>query len=884
MTVYSGPTSADLDHIPAELKARPQWVLWRGADRLDTETGEIKLNKIPIDPQTLHNASSTDPQTWGTFPQCVAALPVALEEWAHVDACAYRGGGVGFVFSADDPYCGVDLDHCRNPDTGTLEPWAQAHVDALASYTEVTPSSTGVHVLVQGALPPRGRKKGAVEVYSYARFFTMTGWHVASTPPTIEARQSELTAFHTAIFGAPHRTHQQGPSQLPVSTPLLEDTVLLDKACAARNGAKVSALLAGDTSTYGNDDSVADMALCIRLAFWTQDPAQLDRLFRQSGLMRSKWDAQRGALTYGERTIAEALARQSEHYTPPGVISPADSPDAPSEDGRRLPYSDYTNACALVRAHGQDLRYCWPWGRWLVWTGTHWQSDETGVVMRYAKSTIKRLAQRAPDLDDTALKALLSHIKSSLGTAKLKAMIESAQSEPESPVLPDALDADRWLLNCTNGTLDLRTGTLRPHNRADLLTKALPVAYEPDALCSTWDTFLDRIMGGNTNLISFLQRAVGYALTGVIREHVLLILWGTGRNGKSTFLNALLKVLGAYGVKAPSELLMVSQNDRHPTEKTLLHGKRFAITVETEQGRKLAEAFVKEATGGDPITARRMREDPWTFEPTHKVFLATNHKPDITGTDNAIWERIKLVEFNVTIPPTERDTTLPDKLHTELPGILAWAVRGCLAWQQNGLGEPDEVQQATAGYRASMDVLGEFIAECCLVDPRCNTKANELYEAYKRWRGDGAEDQRTWGMALTERGFERYTNNGTRYRGIGILDPLEDSRNQRKERNHTEPPYGTNEEPFPLEDSRQRNQRNHTEPLSGVNSDKNNLTGRNRKSGSVGSVGSVSNKDAAKTSYPLIASGSVGSVGSVVPPDVDIAPTDTAPAYEEGEV
>jgi hypothetical protein len=198
-------------------------------------------------------------------------------------------------------------------DTGVIADWAQAHIDALASYTEVTPSGTGVHILVQGALPPRGRRKGAVEMYDYARFFTMTGWHLAGIPTTIKAQQKALTAFHSAIFGAPQSTHKQGPRPQAANTPLLEDTVLLDKARTAQNGTRFTALWAGDITGY-DSPSNADLALCVRLAFWSQDLVQIDRLFRQSGLLRDKWDEKRGTHTYGERTIMEALARQTEHY------------------------------------------------------------------------------------------------------------------------------------------------------------------------------------------------------------------------------------------------------------------------------------------------------------------------------------------------------------------------------------------------------------------------------------------------------------------------------------------------------------------------------------------------------------------------------------------
>ena len=355
----------------------------------------------------------------------------------------------------------------------------------------------------------------------------------------------------------------------------------------------------------------------------------------------------------------------------------------PPEKAPPLPYSDYTNALAFVRDHGANLRYCYPWQSWLVWTGTYWQRDTSGAVMRLAKQTVKRLARQAESLPDAMARALLTHVKASLSTAKLKALVENAQSEPGIAVQPEDLDTNPWLLNVANGTLDLKTGQLRDHAREDLLTVMLPVVYDATAACPTWGAFLDRIMAGNENLITFLQRVIGYALTGVIREHVLLILYGTGRNGKSTFLNLLRRLLGSYAMKAPPELLMVSNNDRHPTERADLFGKRFVSAIETEQGRRLSEVFVKEATGGDNIRARRMREDFWEFQPTHKVFLATNHKPVISGTETAIRERIRLVPFAVTIPDGERDTTLAKKLNRN---CLVFSPGHCGAVERAGAG------------------------------------------------------------------------------------------------------------------------------------------------------------------------------------------------------
>ena len=276
---------------------------------------------------------------------------------------------------------------------------------------------------------------------------------------------------------------------------------------------------------------------------------------------------------------------------------------------------------------------------------------------------------------------------------------------------PQELDTNSWLLNCLNGTLDLLTGELLPHQRDNLITKVAPVEYDPVAKCPVWDRFLSRIMGEDEDLIGFLQQMVGYSLTGDVSEQILFIGYGEGANGKSTFLNTLLGLLGDYAMKATSDLLMRHQG--HPTEKADLFGKRFVATIETEDGRRLSEVFVKEATGGDPIRARRLHENFWQFNPTHTLFLATNHRPIIRGTDHAIWRRIRLIPFNVTIPDAKMDKHLIGKLRAEWPGILNWAVRGGLLWQAKGLKTPDRVEAATGIYRREMDVLADFFEDRC---------------------------------------------------------------------------------------------------------------------------------------------------------------------------
>ncbi|MCA1716262.1 MAG: phage/plasmid primase, P4 family [Actinobacteria bacterium] len=435
--------------------------------------------------------------------------------------------------------------------------------------------------------------------------------------------------------------------------------------------------------------------------------------------------------------------------------------------------TDLGNSRRLVAWEGGDLRYCYPWGRWLVWTGRNWLVDDRGEVLKRAKATVSRIYQEAAAArDEETRKALAKHAMSSESERKIKAMVELAK--PEVSILPEELDADPWKLNVLNGTIDLRSGKLLEHNRADLVTKIAPVEYGPMAAAPHWEEVLERVLPSE-DVRGFFKRLCGYALTGDVSEHVLPVLYGTGANGKSTVLNALLEALGDYGIQAAPDLL-ISKRGAHPTELADLFGMRLVASIEVEDGRRFAESLVKQLTGGDRVRARRMRQDFWEFDPTHTVFLATNHKPEVRGTDNAIWRRIRLIPFTETIPPEEQDKKLPEKLRAELPGILAWTVEGCLEWRLDGLRAPEEVRQATGEYREEMDVLGAFLDECCKLGPEENVSARELYEAYAQWctdTGEQQETQRKFGRRLTERGvFIRYkggTSGGHRWRGVDLL-------------------------------------------------------------------------------------------------------------------
>lgn len=454
---------------------------------------------------------------------------------------------------------------------------------------------------------------------------------------------------------------------------------------------------------------------------------------------------------------------ESEAY-PPRLGEPEPDDGSDHDAGEVLPTAGQDALASEFSArHGADWRYVAAWSRWLRWDGQAWRHEQTLQVYDLARVVCREVAATAPP----KLAALISSAQ------YRSAVVDLARADRRHAATVDQWDRDSWLLGTPGGTVDLRTGQLREATRDDYITKLTAVA-PTSTTTPLWTGVLNRAMAGDAELISYLQRLAGYALTGETREHALAFLYGTGANSKSTVTNTLAAVLGDYAVSAPMETFVVSAGDRHPTDLAMLRGARLVTAQETESGRRWAEARLKAMTGGDPITARFMRGDFFTFTPQFKLVLSGNHRPGLRDVDEAMRRRLHLVPFTQTVPVEERDPALLEKLKAEWGGILAWAIQGCLDWQSSGLRAPARVRAATDSYFASEDTLARWIEERTEQGAnRSDTSAN-LFGSWKAW-AEGAEEfvgsAKRFAQRLEERGFVSVrTSTGARgLRGLELL-------------------------------------------------------------------------------------------------------------------
>ena len=419
-------------------------------------------------------------------------------------------------------------------------------------------------------------------------------------------------------------------------------------------------------------------------------------------------------------------------------------------------------ALAFTRRYHRDWRYVAAWGRWLVWDGQRWRTEDTLAATDLIRSVCRQTALRA---DNPKVAAKLASAGTVSGVERL------ARADRRHAATTDEWDADPWLLNTPGGVVDLKTGRKRANERSDRMTKITTAT--PDGECPQWTAFLSDVTGGDVELQTYLQRMVGYCLTGATSAHALFFLYGTGANGKSVFANVISTILGDYAATASMDTFVETRGDRHPTDLAGLRGARFVTAIETEQGRRLNESKVKAITGGDKISARFMHKDFFEYTPQFKPVIVGNHKPAIRNIDEAMRRRLHMIPFTVTIPPDRRDPRLTEKLLAERDGILAWSVAGCLAWQREGLKPPACVQAATEEYFEAEDALGRWIDERCVREVNAKSLTAELFTDWKQWAeasGEFIGSQRRFSDLLITRGIEKWRNSaGVRgFQGIGL--------------------------------------------------------------------------------------------------------------------
>lgn len=712
------------ENVPNELKNTPNWVCWKSIPQPRPDDPN-HIGKIPVNPKTGGQAQSNNPETWSDFQTALAA--------------SKQFSGIGFMFGNSE-FFGVDVDKVadaiheyQSGGAGIVSEF----MNTLQSYAELSPSGKGIHIICRGSLPKNGRRKGNVEMYESGRFFTVTGNRFGDFSEIRDCTQTIIPLHEKYIGGGLTEPAAKPKPAAQIPTTAGEVIAL---AANAKNGAAFSALFSGDISGYASQ-SEADMAFCNMLAFWCCGDAELmDVIYRQSGLMREKWDRRQSGSTYGAMTLQKAIASCQNYYEPRGK-----SPDfrinigENQELARRYTFDDTGNAERFVALYGENLRYNYTDKCWMYWDDRAWRYDNCGATARAADKSVEAMSAEgkvyAKDDEENGgdlLKQFNKHIKYSRSHKGKRAFIDEAQHIV--PVTVGELDRHIMAFNAPNGTITLKNGTLLEHNKSWLITHLSPVEYTDKADHPLWDRFLDDIFCGDAELIHYIQKAVGYSLTGRTDEQCLFFLFGTGRNGKSTFIDVIRNIMGDYAMNVQPETLMVRNNNGSASSDIArLKGARFVTSVEPNEGMRLNEGLIKQLTGEDWITARKLYGNEFEFKPEFKLWMATNHKPIIRGTDTGIWRRIHMIPFTANIPPEKADKQLGDKLCAEYPAILKWAVDGCLMWQREGLGMPKAVLDMVREYRREMDVVTAFIEDRCKIGDNEYERASTLYSEYSAW-------------------------------------------------------------------------------------------------------------------------------------------------------
>lgn len=820
-------------NIPQELKSLKRWVGYK------VETlAEGKTTKRPYNPLTGSMARVNDELTWSTF------------KLALLGCEKYNFDGIGFVLG--EGIFGVDLDNHVEDGAQSEEEYqkfkdiANEFVATLNSYTEWSQSGKGIHIICKGTLPEGSRRKGCVEMYDANRFFAFTGKAIRNIPP--QDREKEIKPLWEKYVFTPAPVIQTPAYSRPntelYETIKLSDQEVLDNVANSRQSEVFFRYYDnGDISLQGGDASKADMAFCSMLAFWcNKDIAQMDRIFRNSGLMRPKWDEHRGPKTYGQLTLDVACKNVGETFVKTRIADKVkigkkavvvETVDKKAENGSEndseieyvpsldeygepifrikkvygsYPYSDTGNALKFYDYFGDLFKYNVTDKVFMFWTGKTWIKDTTNVIRKYANKLIDIMKE-----DDEAIAEQIEQLSaagrvdeskrmekildaSRKNTARVAnkagkdAMLSEFQTLKDIPVENSVFNKNDYLLNTESGIVDLRTGLITAWDRTKLLSKNThsKVSFERSEV---WEKFLWSVFdNGNLvetqEIIDSLQTCVGYSLTGSTEEQCMFLLFGDGSNGKSTLVETIASVIGDYATSMDSKLLVSQKGQANsPAEYAIatLQKVRFVTTGETDEGGRLAEAQVKVMTGSDPVNARFPFGNPFKYYPNFKIWMSTNHLPNIRGNDYGIWRRVFLFTFNNTFTAEQKDKSLPSKLRMDADKILGWCIKGFLMYQEHkGLIVSQQTIDDTAKFKKQTDQILQFIDEKCILDKRSSIECTELYDAYKVWAANNTDFIKKESQFSTEltakdgitrnrNGVKAWCYYGIRLNGVNII-------------------------------------------------------------------------------------------------------------------
>lgn len=599
--------------------------------------------------------------------------------------------GIGYVFNGE--YIGIDIDY---KDTGVPTEWHKKIVSGLASYTEMSPSGKGVHIFVKGNLAGRsGLNTPQVEIYDKGRYFTFTG-KAHSKFASIRDCAEMVHRLYDNV-----RRSQEGNGGVSSSAPQVVQKVY----------------------TGGRSSFLAQ---------------------RIGGLRRQGLPSNSILGVLRELNVTHCNPPLPDAELQATVLKSATKWRSEEDKFR---YTDDGNAQRMHHRFHDVLKYCRQWKKWLFWDTLKWSVDadyvERSLLGEVMKDMYQEAVQATLEEDDTKRKALLKWLRTCDGQRRRMETLKAA--EQYFAVKAEVFDNQPMLLNCGNGSIELETGKVRPARKDDLLTWNIATEYDPEAKCPTWDAFIEKVLP-DEDVQAFVQDAVGYSLSGSVSEQCLFFLHGEGANGKSTFVEVLLALMGEYGQKASHKILFAGRAGGATPEVAGLKGKRFVAVQEVEQSKRMAAARLKDITGGDTITARHLYQEPITFQGTHKIWMCGNHKPTMVETDIGSWRRMRLIPFEVHIPIHAQDPQLKEKLLLELPGILAWAVRGSQRWVAGGLQPPAAVVEATEQYRSEEDIFATFADEALERHPGSRLSLDEMSAIWRTWCPSHREVPPDWGL------------------------------------------------------------------------------------------------------------------------------------------